>query len=228
MTVKEVFERAHWPGVAIALVSVNPSRRKSIPIFEVLFSQLRRREPLPSDCELVIENAEINMPPVKRFHHVYVKHREDNRHSTLSYTPWPEWLGMVVCERTLSSFSLEQIAADCILEMTLWGITEESIERAAESFNALTDVGIYQDKQDEMEPDEGNEEISRKGWLEHAGRWLKWSAISTEYFGESAAWFRKHFLEGTNPDDISELDLQTLKAALKEIGDELFFVSNCL
>ena len=112
--------------------------------------------------------------------------------------------------------------------MTLWGVTEESIERAAESVNALTDAGIYPDKQDEMEPDEGNEEISRKGWLEHAGRWLKWSAISTEYFGESAAWFRKHFLEGTNPDDISELDLQTLKAALKEIGNELFFVSNCL
>ena len=58
----------------------------------------------------------------------------------------------------------------------------------------------------------------RKDWINDAGRWLRWGAFSKEYYGETAKWFRAHFSNETAPDYFSELDRQTLKAALKEVA----------
>lgn len=80
------------------------------------------------------------------------------------------------------------------------------------------DSMFHLEKLIELKPEDLHMEISMKDWINDAGRRLSWGAFSKEYYGESAKWFREHFADDRAPESYSELDRQTLKAALKEVA----------
>lgn len=128
MILKEIFERAQWPEVAIAFVSSYPNQRKTLRGYEDVFELLQKKTPIASDCQLVIESVEDDSESGQYYYHLFGKKEGDDKNWSLMFCPWSEWVGMEVSEVTLSELSDAQIVAHCLFEMTFFGFTEEGIE----------------------------------------------------------------------------------------------------
>ncbi len=218
MILKEIFERAQWPEVAIAIVSSYPNQRKSLRGYEDVFELLQKRTPIASDCQLVIESVEDDSEPGQSYYHLFGKKEGDEKNWSLMFCPWSEWMGMEVSEVTLSELSDAQIVAHCLFEMTFFGFSEERMERVKNSLDDTVVDDLEADSGEYNEQEELPVEISMKDWINFAGRWVRWGAFSKQFYGESAKWFKEHFTNETAPESYSELERQTLKAALKEVA----------
>lgn len=222
MKLKEIIGQSDWQEVAIAIVSERPCQRKVLGGFKKVFESLLLMEPTESEYRIQIErrpeilNLDSTFPEV-----VGVKEGVDERWS-LAFCPWTEWLGMEVCQETMEAFPTSQIVANCLHEMTFFGFTEEQRKREEASLEeSIKEAEEHPEDCVELNLDDWKIEISTKGNLRCLDRWLRWGAISKEYFGEDDAWFKEHFLRKKAPEYFDELDRQTLKAALKEVAREI-------
>lgn len=222
MKLKEIISQSDWHDVAIAIVSERPCQRKVLGGFRTVFGSLLLMEPTESEYRIQIErrpeilNSDYTFPEV-----VGIKEGVDERWS-LAFCSWAEWLGMEVCQETVEAFPASQIVANCLHEMTFFGFTEEQRKREEESLEeSIKEAEEHPEDCVELNLDDWKIEISTKGYLRCLDRWLRWGAISKEYFGEDDAWFKEHFLRKKAPEYFDELDRQTLKAALKEVAREI-------
>lgn len=219
MILKEIFEEAQWPEVAIAIVSSYPNQRKSIRGYEEVFDLLKKKTPVASDCQLVIEYLEDDFDPGHYYYHLSGRKDGDEKNLSLLFCPWAEWMGMEVSEATLSALSYAQIVAHSLFEITFTGFSEACMESEKKRLDDIVeDSKVHPEKLIELKPEDLHVEISMKDWIKDTGRWLRWGAFSKEYYGESAKWFREHFTGDEAPKSFSELERQTLKAALKEVA----------
>lgn len=222
MKLKEIVNQSKWQDVVIAIVTEHPCQRKNLEGFRIVFETLRLMEPTESEFQIHIERRSDVLDLEYSYPDVFgVKEGDENSYS-LSFTPWTEWLGMVVCQETMKAFPASQIVANCLLEMTFFGFTEEQRKREEASLEeSIKEAEEHPEDCVELNLDDWKIEISMKGYLRCLNRWLRWGAISKEYFGENAFWFKNHFLVDNAPDKYDELDRQTLKAALREIAREI-------
>lgn len=222
MTLKEIFEKTAWPEVAIALVTEYPNQRKSIQGYETVYDGLRKRETSPSTSQLAVELVEDNLEPGSFYYDVYGKKEGDGEILGLMFTPWSEWMGMEITKETLSALSPEEIVAHCLYEMTFCGFTEKEMEYEREkTIKTVEEAKTDPDSYIELDLDSFQVKTQMKDRLRALDRWLQWSGIAKEYFGESAEWFEEHFTGESAPDTFSEIDRHTLKAALKELATEI-------
>lgn len=222
MILKEILEKANWQQVAIELVSAYPNQRKAIKGYEEVFELLQAKMPKDSELKLVVEYVEDDLDPGTFFYNVLGAKDGDEIGYGLSFKSWSEWMGMDVSEETEASFSPEQICAHCLYEMTFYGFEEETIERRWKDLSDLAeDAKSYQEQLEELNLDEHFQEPSMRDRLRILGRWLRWSGLSKEYFGESAAWFNDNFTGPSAPESFTELDRYTIKAALKQIARDI-------
>lgn len=222
MKLKEIICQVDWHDVAIAIVVERPCQRKALGGFKKVFESLVLMEPTESEYKIRIErrpeilNSDYSFPEV-----VGVKEGVDERWS-LTFCPWAEWLGMVVCQETMEAFSTSQTVANCMHEMTFFGFTEEQRKHEEASLEeSIREAEEHPEDCVELNLEDLKIEISTKGYLRCLNRWLRWGAISKEYFGKDDAWFKEHFLRKKAPEFFDQLDRQTLKAALKEVAREI-------
>ena len=226
MKLKEIICQSDWQDVAIAIVTEHPCQRKNLEGFRIVFDTLLLMEPTESEYRIQIERRD-DMPDSEyTYPDVFGVKEGDEISYSLVFTPWTEWLGMDVCQETIETLLPSQITAYCLHEMTFFGFTEEQRKRQ----ETLLDESIKEAEEHpedliELKPDDLHIEISMKGYLRCLDRWLRWGAISREYFGENASWFKNCFLVDTAPENYDELDRQTLKAALKEVAREILDVA---
>ena len=226
MKLKEIISHVDWNDVAIAIVTERPYQRPVLAGFKKVFESLVTMEPTESEYKIRFErrqdvlNSDYTFPEV-----VGIKEGVDERWS-LAFCPWTEWLGMEFCQETIEKFPPSQIVANCLHEMTFWGFTEENIKGHREELDdRIREAEEHTEKLVKLNPDDYRFKISTKGYLRCLDRWLRWGAISKEYFGEDDTWFKEHFLRKKSPEYFDELDRQTLKAALKEVAREILEVA---
>ena len=226
MTLNEIISQVDWNEVAIAIVSERPYQRPVLEGFRKVFESLMTMEPAESEYRIRIDRTPDVLDPEDTFPEVVgIKEGVDERWA-LSFCPWAEWLGMEVCQATLEAFSLSQIVANCLHEMTFFGFTEEKIKGQRDELDdRVKEAEEHPEKLIKFNPDDYRFEITTKGYLRCLDRWLRWGAISKEYFGEDDAWFKEHFLRKKAPEYFDELDRQTLKAALNEVAREILDVA---
>lgn len=222
MILKEIINQVQWKDVAIAIVTEHPWCRKSLEGFRIVFETLRLMESVESEYSIKFEyTSDILKPEYKYPDVVGVKEGVDERWS-LSFCPWKEWLGMVVCQEALEGFSASQIVANCLYEMTFFGFTEEKINQEMQKLDeSIKESKEHPEDLVEFKPEDFHVEISMKGYLRCLDRWLKWGALAHDYYGKDVSWFKEHFLSKKAPEYYDELERQTVKAALKEVIREI-------
>ena len=218
MILKELINQVEWQDVAIALVSDHPWCRKSLDGYRIIFETLSLMDTVDSGFCIKIELSPDILEPKRLYPDVVgIKDGVDERWG-LSFSPWKEWLGMVVCQDTLDTFSASRIVANCLYDMTFYGFTEETINQEILKLeDSIKESKEHPERLHEYKPEEMHVEISMKGYLLCLDRWLKWGNLAKEYYGEDLSWFKERFLNRKAPEYFDELERQTLKAALKEI-----------
>ena len=79
-----------------------------------------------------------------------------------------------------------------------------------------------------LDPSMLSHEFTTKEWLTDLNRWLRWGSFSKEYFGENAHWFSEHFIGKNAPASYDEIDRYTLKSSLKEIANQILYITKKL
>ena len=229
MKLKEIISQSNWQDVAIAIVTEHPCQRKNLEGFRIVFETLSLMESTESEYQIRIERRADMLDSEYTYPDVFGVKEDDEISYSLVFTPWTEWLGMDICQETLDPLSPSQITAYCLHEMTFFGFTEEQRKQQEASLDeSIKEAKEHPEDLIELNPDDLHIEISMKEYLRCLDRWLRWSTLSREYFGENASWFKNRFLVGNAPGSYDELDRQTLKAALKEVARDIMDVAKKL
>ena len=229
MKLKELISQSKWQDVAIALVTEHPYQRKNLNDYGIVFETLMMMESAESEFRIQIERSPDILNPEYTYPVVFGAKEGEEKRWSIEFSPWAEWLGMVVCDETLEAFSANQIVANCLHEMTFFGFTEDTINQERQKLEAsIKEAEEHPEKLIESKPDDYRVEISMKGYLQCLDRWLRWGTLSKDYFGENGSWFKERFLKKKAPEYYEEVDRQTLKAALKEVAREIMDVAKKL
>lgn len=135
MTYKELIDKYDDEAILIRLFELYPDMEKSSKGFEDSLTRLRQLEPAESKCTLNLEDV----PEDDGESWVHVCGREDNINYAIEFTPWNEWLGMTIEEKTLEDFTELDVAAHSLWEMTWFGFTEEEIQSDAQEIKDRAD-----------------------------------------------------------------------------------------
>ena len=229
MILKEIINQVQWPDVAIAIVTEHPWCRKRLEGYKIVFETLRLMESAESEFSIKIDYTSDILKPEYKYPDVYGVKEGINERWSFSFSPWKEWLGMVVCQEALEGFTMSQIVANCLFDMTFFGFTEEIISKEMQKLeDSIKESKEHPESLHEFNPEEMHFEITMKGHLKILDRWLKWGTLANDYYGEDASWFKAHFLCKNAPEYYDELERQTLKAALKEVMREIEDVAGSL
>ena len=228
MKLKELLETTPWQDIAIALVSAYPNQRKLLEGYQIVFETLKMMKPKESDLTLhvVFDDSDSE----DGGHDVYgTKADKPDERWGLLFVSWAEWLGMELAPETISKATPAQITALCLFEMTYFGFTEDMREQENQKLmKSAEEVQQHPERLHELDPSMLAHEFTMKEWLTDMNRWLRWGSVSKEYFGENARWFSEHFTGKNAPACYDEIDRQTLKSALKEIANQILYVSKKL
>lgn len=222
MKLKEIISQVSWMDVAIALVTEHPDQRKSVEEYKAVFESLLTMEPRESDYQIQIERVADILDSRYTYPDVFGVKVGDDKSWSIALSPWAEWIGMDISQKTFDEFSDCQIVANCLYEMTFFGFTEDMVMKKEQDLEeSVEKAKAHPEKMSEINPEDLHVEISMKGYLKCLDRWIKWGSLSREFFGEDLSWFRNRFLNIKAPESYDELDRQTLKAALREIVREI-------
>lgn len=224
LKLKDYLQKVLWEDVAVELVGIYPSERKRLEKYQAVFESLRKMEPEQTDAQIVIEFFGLTseyLSPFYPFYVVYGRRNLEDKGDTLVYTPWAEWLGRDVVFDPPCWLSYERIVAVCLHSMTSSGFTEEEIRN---------DYALMKQEDDVEEPDWDDDYLddTMKERLGRLRKWLRWGSFSRKYFGENGTWFVNHFIGTDAPAFYDEIDRQTLKAALREVAQDLVWVARKL
>ena len=232
MKLKDYLQKVDWYNVAVELVGIYPRERRSLEKYWAVFESLKEMEPVMTEDQLVIESFDMIPEYLSPFYLVYGRKDPEDEGDTLAFTPWAEWLGRDVVFDPPRWLSYDRIVAVCLHAMTSYGFTEEQIreEKALMKHCLEEEAENRQDSsapEEEYEPDWEDYRLgnSMKESLGKLRKWLRWGSISREYFGKDGTWFVNQFIGPDAPEYYDELDEQTLRAALKEIAQDLVWVA---
>lgn len=125
MKLKEVIKSLTWEELKEVFFDFYPDEEENTEEFEQVFVTLNKMEPLESDLTLYLTEFE---DEDDTFVHVSGQSPDSDESYSLGFAQWGEWLGMSVSAESLEDFSLVEIAAHSLFEMTFFGLTEEEIK----------------------------------------------------------------------------------------------------
>ncbi len=222
MTFKDIINKATWREVAIALVSEYPCQRKNLEGYQIVFDLMQVMEPEDSPYVIYVERRQDIRNPDITYPDVFGKRPAHDEQWSLLFATWSEWLGMTVSDETTKLYSVHQITAYCLNEMTFFGFTEEKRKEQEASLDAsINEADEHPEELTVLDPEELHFEMTMKSHLRCLDRWLRWGNVAKEYYGRDSKWFKKRFLDNEAPERYDELERQTLKAALKEIARDI-------
>lgn len=164
-TFAELVAATAWPEVKAAVAWLFPDEKDVLAGYRQVFGKLRTMTPEPDSMRLSIEarvlpgvdeqptpevvgrNGTLNHDlPDWPFLNADSEYGRDEAVYSLSLQPWRQWLGMVVEQATLDSYSPAQIIAFALREMTFHGFTEaenravaDELRRRVAELDAMTD-----------------------------------------------------------------------------------------
>jgi len=128
---KDLVMDTTWRNVEDYIMNYGtPEQKKSIDGYRRVYKQMRRLEPKRKMVYLIITIRKEEWDnEVNYYEDVYGINNRDKEHYALDFTPWEEWLGMMIDERTLMDYKTENIIVDCIWEMTFHGWTQGKVKK---------------------------------------------------------------------------------------------------
>lgn len=132
-TLKQLFTEIKWKQIELAFPQWNKDEMKNLDGYKAVYEELRDRisEKLNHSHPLIIQirTDEENGNDFVGFDSV------ENQVYGLDFIPWAEILSCEIDSQTLSSYSKETIALECIYEITFWGWTEDKVQAEADELS---------------------------------------------------------------------------------------------
>ena len=232
LKLKDYLQKVQWDDVAVELVGIYPSARKDLGKYQTVFELLTDMAPVATDTQIVVGFSGWVSAYFRQSYLVYGRKDPEDKGDTLAFTPWAEWLGREVVLDPPRGLSDGRIVAVCLHCMTGWGFTEDEIKEELTLIeqhleDSLTRQDSAAEDADEKEPDWEDyfPDDTMREKLRRLRKWLRWGSLSREYFGENGTWFVNRFIGAGAPEYYDEIDRQTIKAALKEIAQDLVWVA---
>lgn len=152
MQLHALLAQTNWPDVRASLLQIYPACAHIIDALAAAYTSLGTLTPAPCNMCIVLEPSHLPdeegtaacvvygrhgsffpgqdaLPPAER-----VLARYD-----LSFTPWPEWLGMTLEAESLRSHSAAALLAHCLREMTFNGFSAAQVETRRQEIAAGRD-----------------------------------------------------------------------------------------
>ena len=147
MKLAELVCNCDWGSIRSAILRLYPDDRKNMPGFESVFQRLQALTPAITNMRIVLEEV-LDDDENERYTDVCGKDgtlkKEENPeifkdnqigNQEVSYgiefVEWEEWIGMDIDSGSLSKYSVSDILAHCLWEMTFYGYTQEAIRKQA-------------------------------------------------------------------------------------------------
>jgi len=133
MKLKNIITASNWEAVCKVFLSNYSDQKKSIAGYKAVYNKLRNKSPKTSKMELNCYKGEPDFKGDEPYHGVNGvdgTKREDGslEHFSLSLSPWSEWLGSQLSEKTLNNYTNEEIITHCLYDMTFYGFSETKIK----------------------------------------------------------------------------------------------------
>ena len=230
MKLKDILQKVQWNDVVLELVGIYPSTRKKLEEYKNVFDTLLEMEPLISDEQLVIEFSDNDSEYCCPFYLAFGRLSPEDEGDTMAYTSWAEWLGRNLVLDPPVWLPESRIVAVCLHEMTLYGFTEEKIKQHhLELKKYIEELEKKRKSGEEPDPWDGYiPEVTMKDTLKRLGKWLRLDGIAKEYYGQDGSLFEEQFISDRACPYYDEIDRITLKAALKEIAEDILSAANAM
>ncbi len=141
MKFREIIRSNNWLSIESVLLKLYPDEKKNISGYEDVFNKLRVLQSKESDISILV-SCEIDDFDQTNYINVsgYYNHSSKNVDEltislALEFTPWCEWLGMDIDQKSLMTFNELEIISYCLYEMTFAGFEEEEIQAEMDRIN---------------------------------------------------------------------------------------------
>ena len=136
-TLQDLLGRLEWPAVEAALLECYPREAAQVDGYRVVYERLLSLHETP--CRLVLR-VEPQKDDDEEWLDVSGEDgtlRDDGEPErfALEFTPWAEWLGVVVPEDLLREYGGAEVVAHCLYEMTFVAFDEETIQAEREELS---------------------------------------------------------------------------------------------
>ncbi len=132
MTLKTLLQKYTWLNVACVLWDLYPDEEKNSSGYQEVFEKLRIMSPINIDMSIVVARCKDDFDGEEYVDvsgkYLHPKTEEQTFSQAIEFTPWKEWLGMSIDEKSLVQFSEPEIIAHCLYEMTFAGFEEDEIQ----------------------------------------------------------------------------------------------------
>lgn len=132
-TLKDLIQQVEWKEVAEELALCFPEKQQNLSDYEQVFHTLNDLDPIPSGAQIVIAFFGTE-PDSGESYYVYGKRNPHDGGSTLSFTPWANWLGMGVSTAASLIISKVRKVALCLYDICYYGFSELSIQEEQRAF----------------------------------------------------------------------------------------------
>jgi hypothetical protein len=122
---KDIIINSNWNDIEKLLLTLDENKN-NLEGYKKVYDELMKLKPKRSDCVLSIKHVK-NVE--EEYEDVFGISKKDNQNYALEFTPWQEWLGMEVDQKTLKKYSKSSIIANCIYEMTFYGFDQKKIKK---------------------------------------------------------------------------------------------------
>ena len=125
MKFKDIIINSNWNDIEKLLLTLDENK-DNLEGYKKVYDELMKLKPKRSDCVLTIKHV-IN--DEEEYEDVFGVSKKDKQNYALEFTPWQEWLGMEINQKTLNKYSKPSIIANCIYEMTFFGFEQKKIKK---------------------------------------------------------------------------------------------------
>ena len=230
LKLKDILPKVDWDDVAVELVSIHPKTRTELADYQRVFESLKKMESKLSEMQVVIEFAETKSVAEVPFFLAFGRKDPNDEGETLAFTPWDEWLGRDLVFEPPVWLPYARTVAVCLYDMTHYGFSEERIKEERQAMHEAIEEYVKKRQSGEINDwdDYDFPDFSMKDELKRLQKWLRWGGLAEEYFGMDENSFLGEFLNDGAPEYYDELDRWTLKAALREIAEDISWVVESL
>jgi hypothetical protein len=135
-TFGQILEESDWPPVWEQLQKLYQIPAEGEPAYKRAFDEVRGLAPAATALKIEITECD----PASEESGGYrfgVSGVDEKGSGGIEFSPWSEWKGMEIMPETLEQFSIAEIVAHCLKEMTFSGFSQEAVQTKVRELQAI-------------------------------------------------------------------------------------------
>lgn len=127
MKFKDLLKKYYWEDIQATILILYPDQKKNIDGYKLALKELLILKPAKTKMSIVIEDE---FDEDEQEHYCSVSAKDDRKRNwAFDFIDWSECLSMDIDSKILSKYSLLDIIAHCLWEMTWHGFSRKEVNK---------------------------------------------------------------------------------------------------